>query len=53
MRVKIAAKTPLLGMVPARVNANATDMRIQFLDDSVASVRTSKCFNPVTYKNIY
>ena len=49
-RVKMAAKTPLLGMVPALVNANAMDIIIQLLDRPVASVRTSKCFNIVTLK---
>ena len=44
-RVKMAAKTPLLGMVPALVNANVTDTIIQLLDHLVASVRTSKCTN--------
>ena len=41
-RVKMAAKTPLLGMVPALVNANATDMRNQLLGRLAASARTSK-----------
>ena len=47
-RVKMAAKTPLPGMVLALVNVNVMDMRIQLSGHSVASVRTSKYFNTVT-----
>ena len=41
-RVKMVVKTPLRGMVRARVNASVMDRKIQLSGLKAASVRTSK-----------